>query len=389
METNIYLFLEYQLIFALLGLGYLMIKNQLGASTKRFTILLLPIIALIIEWFNHQLSFTSEIIPSIVTLDPVTVSPGYEESSEVVFTSFIFLMALLIPPICAILYRFIKLGISLSRVNFSQDQEYRIGNYGTHSYSFFNRIVLELGLTTEETETVLEHEKIHGKLMHSIDVIIYEFYALILWINPFYHLIKTNLKMTHEQEVDEFMYKKHGIQYINLLLNKTFGTSSISYVLTNQFYDASKLKKRISIMKEKSKNKWALLFIIPVLGLSASLVSFRDTDLKEETPIEVKANNDPETASFKGGMSALITYFQKNVKYPKKAEKENIQGKVMVGFTVTKEGTIKDVNVKKTDNEIFNNEAVRVVKGMPKWNPATKDGKAVASKMVLPISFKL
>lgn len=142
-------------------------------------------------------------------------------------------------------------------------------------------------------------------------------------------------------------------------------------------------------MKEKSKNRWALLLIIPVLGVSAALVSFKDTDIKEEVAKEIVLGDQFQNASFKGGMPALIEYFQKNIKYPKKAEKDNIQGKVMVGFTVNKDGSIDDVTIKKSENNIFDAEALRVVKSMPNWNPATKDGKAVTSQMVLPIQFKL
>lgn len=389
MEKNMYLFLEYQLIFSLVGIGYWLIKKQLAATTKRFTLLSLPLISLMFLWFNHSSFLVTNYVTAIVNLDPVTVTPDFKNSSEETSTALWFTLALIIPPISAIIYRFVKLIVNLKKVNFLQRESYFIGTYGTHSYSFFNRIVLELGLGQEEENTILEHEKIHCKLKHSVDVILYELYAIMLWINPLYHLLKTDLKMTHEQEVDAFMFEKHGTSYINLLLNKTFGTSSISYVLTNQFYDASKLKKRILIMKEKSKNRWALLLIIPVLGVSAALVSFKDTDIKEEVAKEIVLGDQFQNASFKGGMPALIEYFQKNIKYPKKAEKDNIQGKVMVGFTVNKDGSIDDVTIKKSENNIFDAEALRVVKSMPNWNPATKDGKAVTSQMVLPIQFKL
>ncbi len=70
--------------------------------------------------------------------------------------------------------------------------------------------------------------------------------------------------------------------------------------------------------------------------------------------------------------------------------KENaIQGRVYVQFIVGKDGTIRDINIIKGVHKILDREALRVVKGMPKWSPGKQRGKAVSVRFTLPIKFKI
>jgi protein TonB len=93
--------------------------------------------------------------------------------------------------------------------------------------------------------------------------------------------------------------------------------------------------------------------------------------------------------AFIGGDQALFNYIKKNVKYPKKARKEEIQGKVYVSFVIEKDGAIGEVLIKKGVHELLDEEAMRVIKSMPKWTPGTQGGKPVRVQFVLPISFSL
>lgn len=94
-------------------------------------------------------------------------------------------------------------------------------------------------------------------------------------------------------------------------------------------------------------------------------------------------------ASFPGGNDALASYLQTNVKYPESALKNNEAGKVFVSFVVEKDGSIGDVKVEKSVSADLDNEALKVVREMPKWTPAMKDGKEVRSSLTLPIVFHL
>lgn len=96
----------------------------------------------------------------------------------------------------------------------------------------------------------------------------------------------------------------------------------------------------------------------------------------------------PETFSqFPGGHIALVEYLSKNIKFPKEKEKGNVRARVVASFTVDKDGSITDAKIVRSQGEAFDNEALRVINGMPKWIPGTQNGKAVRVKYILPITF--
>lgn len=105
---------------------------------------------------------------------------------------------------------------------------------------------------------------------------------------------------------------------------------------------------------------------------------------QDETYVVVE--NMPQ---FPGGTVALQKYIAKNVKYPKRAEKEKAEGKVFVNFVVDKQGSVKNVKVIRGAQIDLNNEAVRVIKSLPKWKPGTQKGKPVNVSFTVPISFSL
>lgn len=92
--------------------------------------------------------------------------------------------------------------------------------------------------------------------------------------------------------------------------------------------------------------------------------------------------------SFPGGMGSLMRYLSRNVKYPVEAEENGIQGSVITTFIVEKDGSISEVEVKKSVFPALDAEAVRVVKAMPKWNPGKQNGKPVRVQYTIPVSFR-
>ena len=92
---------------------------------------------------------------------------------------------------------------------------------------------------------------------------------------------------------------------------------------------------------------------------------------------------------YPGGQIAMLKYIMENMKYPKQAMKEGIQGRVAVRFIVEKDGSISDVKPILSVHPLLNKEAVRVVKSMPKWSPGKQNGKPVRVRFVVPVMFKL
>lgn len=92
---------------------------------------------------------------------------------------------------------------------------------------------------------------------------------------------------------------------------------------------------------------------------------------------------------FPGGMDKLMEYLSKNIKYPSIAQENNIQGRVIVEFVVNKDGSIVEPKVMRSVDSSLDNEAMRVIKSMPKWNPGKQRGKPVRVRYTVPVLFRL
>lgn len=121
---------------------------------------------------------------------------------------------------------------------------------------------------------------------------------------------------------------------------------------------------------------------------------------KEEVILEIKSEEDPvddnrifdvaeQKPLFPGGEKALLDYVKKHIRYPKTAEADNVQGRVIVQFVVTKTGEIGEVKVVRGKHPDLDKEAVRIVKTLPKFIPGKMNGKEVNVWYTLPIQFRL
>lgn len=96
-----------------------------------------------------------------------------------------------------------------------------------------------------------------------------------------------------------------------------------------------------------------------------------------------------EFAVFPGGTSSMMKWIGRNMRYPSVAVENGIQGKVVVRFIVCKDGSTANPVIMKGVDRDLDKEAVRLVKRMPKWTPAKKDGVPVNSYFTLPVIFSL
>jgi len=94
---------------------------------------------------------------------------------------------------------------------------------------------------------------------------------------------------------------------------------------------------------------------------------------------------------YPGGMSEMVKFINQNLIYPKELVETDFNGRIFVQFIVTKTGDIENVNIAKGVDEKngLNQEAIRIVKQMPKWKPGINKGKEVNVKMVIPININL
>lgn len=96
-----------------------------------------------------------------------------------------------------------------------------------------------------------------------------------------------------------------------------------------------------------------------------------------------------ESPQFPGGQSALMQWLRTNIKYPKVAVENGIQGNVYVSFIVRSTGEITDIKVARSVDPLLDQEAIRVIGSMPKWIPGKQGGEAVNVRYTMPLTFRL
>jgi TonB family protein len=285
------------------------------------------------------------------------------------------------------------------------------------SFSFLGKIYLETGLEEGDQLSILNHELVHLREKHAIDLFFAELTKAVFWINPFAWLYGKRLAEVHEFTADQVVTKElsNKVEYQELLVAKALGVNRKE--LIHPFINQSMLKRRIMMINKNSSPSWSKLryaLFIPVLGSMIALASCQKTTDNQDAPSEVpvppmppapiepsegegaevmkRGNQLPENFTqpeFPGGMEKLFEFIGENVNYPQEAKDANEEGNVFTGFTVGSDGTIYDIKILKGVNPSLDAEAIRVLKEMPKWKSGKLGGKAVATEMTLPISFKL
>lgn len=138
---------------------------------------------------------------------------------------------------------------------------------------------------------------------------------------------------------------------------------------------------------EAKKNGDTTMYNIETFSVSGSLFeTLLDVATSTKDTVYQIAEEMPE---FPGGVEALMDFVGKNVKYPEEAKEKEISGRVFVSFVIEKDGSVNEVKVMRGIGGGCDEEAVRVIKGMPKWKPGIQKGKPVRVSYMMPINFKL
>ncbi len=130
------------------------------------------------------------------------------------------------------------------------------------------------------------------------------------------------------------------------------------------------------------------------VGKVTNFSSSEQNATKESSKVD-EDNEHPQAVAYKlpefpGGSKELMKYISYNIRYPEAAYASETQGTVIVNFVVAKDGTLKDFNIIKGVSTDLDNEAIRVLKKMPKWIPGENEkGEPVACMFTLPVSFQL
>ncbi|HAE13811.1 MAG TPA: M56 family metallopeptidase [Chitinophagales bacterium] len=252
--------------------------------------------------------------------------------------------------------------------------------------SFFSLVFMPEGLSIDTGKVILDHEMVHVRQLHSVDVLLYEFVRCLCWFNPVAWLLEREIRLVHEYIADEQAGKDAPHFYRDTLLAYRLGIEPA--LLTNNFYQSSTLKKRIMMLQESSSWKTTVIrlaLLLPLLGM----FSLINTPAAAQTSTDKVYQQVEQMPEFPGGMDGLIKYLSEQVVYPESAKKDGVFGRVMVQFVLDAEGHVTQAQVVKGAAKPLDEEALRVVNAMPDWRPGMQDGKAVSVQMVLPIQFSL
>ncbi len=290
----------------------------------------------------------------------------------------------------------------------------------TAPYSWFNNIVISQKDYDNNATEIIRHEIGHVRNGHSWDILLLNIVQTVQWINPMAWIIGNSLRDVHEFEADDYVLKS-GIkrsQYQSLLLSRAMNQSS--YTFANGFHQ-SMLLKRFNMMVCQKSNPWMrakFLYILPLAVLAMAAFAHPSVSNELGSIPGVSLGNQPETAkadtvysnntrktllhpeqevlfvceqmpTFPGGNNALQQFLSNNIKYPEAAIKKRQEGRVVVQFIIDSDGTTVEPKVIRGVSQELDAEALRVISLLPKWNPGMQNGKAVAVRYNVPLTFRL
>jgi TonB family protein len=181
--------------------------------------------------------------------------------------------------------------------------------------------------------------------------------------------------------VDGLPVKLDGINYL------TPGTHKISFVLDgHEITDniiVPKVGKHFNLMISR-KNYYDSSYNNGQSSSNSESLFYEKSEVEDKVFDVVE-----QMPTFPGGQGALMKYLADNIKYPAEAQKNGVQGRVVVSFVVERDGSLSDFQIVRSVDPSIDEEAIRVAKAMPRWIPGRQNGSTTRVKYNIPVSFRL
>ncbi len=274
--------------------------------------------------------------------------------------------------------------------------------------SFFRTIYVWQGTPADELSVILLHETSHLRHHHSAECLVMEAAKALMWWNPFLWLLADRLHEVEEFEADSDVLRGGcGLQrYEQLILKQTLGYGpDIANGLRT-----SKTKKRFMMMtNNKTTHRHGLLRLAGVLPALAGLLcafSFTTRAAVSADPAVSAGSAGPAVSTVgtvgtqepegekvmpryhDGDLENFVLWAMKVVRFPKEMIEQGVDAKVVASFTIDKDGTLGNIEILSSPNELLSAEVRRVLESSDRWTPGMEDGKPVAVRFVLPFAFK-
>ena len=403
----------------------LFLQNQSNFTLSRFFLLSVACLSFIIPSIHLEVTQKPDGILSQIWMQTVTIADkplGNEHQLGLSLATLV--QAIYLAGLAFFLSRFaVRMGqillIALRHgIQKTENGYFVMMDIEASPFSFWKLIYLPKNIRDSFTlEKIIDHEKAHIKLFHTLDIVMIELISSIQWFNPVVWLFKRSLQGIHEYQADREVINKGtdlGV-YQQILFSQSTG---IPYNSIVNSFNQSLFKKRLIMMKKEKPKKFVhirLLVALPIVlfVLIATMNQCHTfSKMNKEPQARVSQNNGDDLVYTvveempvfsQGGNEGLMNYIASNVKYPDKSRKAGVQGKVFVGFVVDENGNVTNVEEKRTTAEKPNKkgkmkscdapeltaEAIRVISSLPKFTAGKQRGKNVKVAYTIPIRFRL
>ena len=417
---------------------------------NRFYLLLTPVLAFVIPFLRFETLQKSaatmyvEQLPTVFLNPEAVILQTVEIQSSINYLQIGFYSGIVLFTILFLikLFKIIQL-IATNEVVKSEYFKLVLLNKTASAFSFFNYIFIKRDFIKNKELSIIQHEMVHCKQLHTLDLLFFELLKIAMWFNPLIYVYQNRITLLHEYISDaEVVQQTDKNNYFNFILSQTFNVENISFI--NQFFKQSLIKKRIAmITKNKSQKIKQLkyLLMLPLIGGMLVLSSFEDKEesniqelpiieevissseiaenesfdyLKVEESRKVLKNKDTliETLDvpfseienvpvFPGCIGTeeelkkclqdgITNHVNKNFNTTLANELKLEPGvqRIYVMFKIDKDGNISDIQ-SRAPHKSLEDEAIRVVSLLPKMIPGKHKDNYVNVKYALPIAFKV
>jgi beta-lactamase regulating signal transducer with metallopeptidase domain len=444
MNPLLYYLIQVVVASGILYLYYhLALRNKRFHQYNRFYLLGAVVISILVPFLNIPVYFTPQETQSSIIFETLTVisSPVIEqvpiahpivvESSgpvsvfnpyDLLYYAYILIAILAWARIMYSLFRisWMKRNNTVEKIDtiFFVNTNEPGTPFSFFRWMFWNR---NIELQSEKGEQIFRHELYHIQQKHSIDLLFMEMLTMIFWINPFFHIMKKELRAIHEFLADQFaVTKSNKWNYAELLLMQALKTN---HSLVNPFFH-NQIKRRIAMItnSEKTSHRYLRkLLVLPIAVLIVTVFAFKYQEatiednlssdnitteglslvntqqdrvvhgrLMQDTPKVIYERVEIE-ASFPGGESAWKAFLENNLDENVAVKNKAKPGTytVFIQFIVDKEGNTSGFKALTAHGYGMEEEALRVLRKVTKWHPALMNGKPVNAYRRQAVTFRI
>lgn len=278
----------------LYGYYHFFLRNKKFHQYNRYYLLVAVVISIAIPFFNIPVYFSADqtassavlqtltgISYSTVVFSTETHSRAFT-TSDVLYSIYIFFILLALTKVIISLIRIRKLSRNNPVEKIDNIFFVNTGEPGT-PFSFFRWLFWDkkIDLDTDKGQQIFRHELFHIRQKHSIDIMFIELTTILFWINPFYHLIKKEIKAIHEFLADQSAVNENEEwDYAELLLMQMMETK---HSLVNPFFQ-NQIKRRIAMITSSKKPSYQYLrkmMVLPLLAIVTMLFAFTYKKINE------------------------------------------------------------------------------------------------------------